>query len=406
MLRGIKIKLHPNNKQNTRMFQYAGAARFAYNWALEQENQAYETSNPFINERGLRRRFTQLKKQPEYAWLNSISNNVMKQAIKDAVNAYQRFFKGLAAKPRFKSKYYSVPAFYQDTVKIKFTNDRVYIEKLMTPKSVGHSKANREKCNYIKLAEKGRIEPGQKVYNPRFTFDGDSWWISVAVEIPDEDRSDTENHIPMDRGIGIDLGIKDLAICSDGAVYANINDYHTIKHRERRKRHLQRTASRKMRQNNPDKLNKKGVCFKKSQNYKKAIKRFRKTSRKNTNVLREYIRTCIREIVHKHPRFIVLEDLNVKGMLKNRKLARRIQAQRFGLFRKIMTDECARYGIPVIIADRWYSSSKTCHACGYIKKDLKLKDRIYVCPICGNTIDRDYQAALNLETYGNNILIA
>lgn len=206
ILRGIKIKLHPNNKQNTRMFQYAGAARFAYNWALEQENQAYETGNPFINEQGLRRRFTKLKRLPEYTWLNKVSNDVMKQAIKDAVNAYQRFFKGLGKKPRFKSKWYSHPAFYQDTVKIKFTDTHVRIEKLMTPDSRGSNKANREKCNYVKLAEKGRIMPGQKVYNPRFTFDGNDWWVSVAVEIPDDNMHSNQPAQTIIHGVGIDLG--------------------------------------------------------------------------------------------------------------------------------------------------------------------------------------------------------
>lgn len=405
ILRGIKIKLHPNNKQNTRMFQYAGAARFAYNWALEQENQAYETGNPFVNERGLRRRFTRLKKLPEHAWLNGISNNVTKQAIKDAVGAYQRFFKGLGRKPRFKSKYHSVPAFYQDVMKIKFTDGHVRIEKLMTPRSNGCNKANREKCNYVKLAEKNRVKPGQKVYNPRFTFDGNDWWVSVAVEVPDEDRADTGSAMGMDRGMGIDLGVKDLATCSDGTVYGNINKYRTVKRRERRKRHLQRKLSRKMRMNNPDKMNKKGVRFKRSRNYGKAKKAFARSSRRNTNVLREYVRTCVHEIISKRPRFVVLEDLNVKGMLKNRRLARSIQAQRFGLFRRIMSDGCGIYGIPLVIADRWYPSSKTCHVCGHVKKDLTLKDRTYVCPICGNTMDRDYQAALNLEDYGYRTLM-
>ena len=187
--------LLPNNKQNTKLFKYANTARFAYNWAIAREEESYKSGNKFISDNDLRKEFTQLKKQEEYLWLNEISNNVTKQAIKDACNTYKRFFKRQCRYPKFKTKRKSKPSFYQDSVKIKFNNTHVKLEGLSKSK-----KQNKLKFNWIKLAEKNRVSTDGKYSNPRITYDGLNWWISVGVEYDDTIT------LPSNNGIGIDLG--------------------------------------------------------------------------------------------------------------------------------------------------------------------------------------------------------
>ena len=231
--------LIPNNKQKTKLFQYANAARFAYNWAIGREQENYKNGSKFISDGELRKEFTQLKKTDEFVWLNKISNNVTKQAIKDACEAYRNFFKGYAKFPRFKSKKHSNPKFYQDNVKIQFTDTHVKVEGFATSK-----KKNKQKINWIRLAEHGRIPTENVKYmNPRFKYDGLNWWVTVGIEYEDFDS------IPTNEGVGIDLGIKDLAICSDGNKYQNINKTQRVKRLEKRKRRLQRSISRRYEKN-------------------------------------------------------------------------------------------------------------------------------------------------------------
>ena len=224
MVKAIKVMLIPNNVQKTKMFQYAGASRFAYNWALAREKESYEKGGRFISDSELRKEFTKLRHSDEYAWLLSISNNVTKQAIKDACTAYKNFFKGLQKFPRFKSRKRSMPKFYQDNVKIQFSNTHVKLEGFSSSR-----KANKQKTNWVRLAEHGRIPTDAKYMNPRISFDGLNWWISVCVEFPD--CRETLN----DDGVGIDLGIKDLAVCSDGTKYKNINKSQKVKKSEKQK---------------------------------------------------------------------------------------------------------------------------------------------------------------------------
>ncbi|MBR1506808.1 MAG: transposase [Eubacterium sp.] len=382
MVKAIKVMLVPNNVQNSKMFQYAGAARFAYNWALAREKDNYEKSGKFISDSELRKEFTKLRNSDEYAWLQNVSNNVTKQAIKDACTAYKNFFKGIQKYPKFKSKKKSMPKFYQDNIKIKFTDARVKFEGFSSSK-----KANKQKLNWVRLAEHGRIPTDAKYMNPRISFDGLNWWISVCVEFPDCKKT------LSDEGIGIDLGIKDLAICSDTNKYKNINKSQTIKKLEKRKRRLQRSVSRKYEQN------KEKGKYCKTCNIIKNEKLLLKVNHRLTNIRKNYLNQSTSEIVNRKPRFICIEDLNVSGMMKNRYLSKVVQDQGFFEFRKQLEYKCNDNGIQLIVADRFYPSSKLCSCCGNIKKDLKLSDRIYRCE-CGNIIDRDFQAALNLKAYG------
>ena len=386
MIASIKVRLHPNKKQLTKLFQYAGTARFAYNWTIVREQENYRQGNKFLSNNELRKEFTQLKKKSEYNWLNNISNNVTKQAIKDACNTYSRFFKKQSKYPKLKSKKHSIASFYQDNVKIRFTDTHVKIEGFSTSK-----KRNKQKLNWIKLCEKGRIPTNCKYMNPRFIYNGLYWYVSVGVEI------DNKTTISLNKGIGIDLGIKNLAICSDNNTYGNINKTYKVKKIEKRKRRLQRSISRRYEKN------KKGECYCKTSNIIKREKELLKVIKRLTNIRQNYLHQITSEIVKRKPSFICIEDLNVTGMMKNKHLSKVIQQQGFYEFKRQIEYKSKLHNITVIIADRFFPSSKICSCCGNIKKDLKLKDRIYKCE-CGNTIDRDFNASLNLKMYGENVL--
>lgn len=386
MIKSIKVRLNLNNKQRTKLFQYAGCARFAYNWAISREQDNYNQGNKFLSDSELRKEFTQLKKLQEYQWLNEVSNNVTKQAIKDACNTYKRFFKGQCKYPKFKSKKGSTPSFYQDNIKIQFTDTHVKVEKFSMSK-----KQNKQKLNWIKLCEKGRIPTDCKYVNPRFTYDGLYWYVSVGIEVEDATT------IPSNEGIGIDLGIKDLAVCSDKNTYKNINKTQRVKKLEKRKRRLQRSISRRYEKN------KKGVSYCKTSNIIKREKELLKVAKRLTNIRQNHIHQTTSEIVKRKPSFICMENLNVSGMMKNKYLSKAVWQQGLYEFRRQLKYKSELNNIPVIIADSFFPSSKLCSCCGNIKKDLKLSDRIYKCE-CGNIIDRDFQASLNLKIYGENVL--
>lgn len=378
--------LIPNNKQKTKLFQFAGAARFAYNWTLSIGQENYKNGKKFISDGDLRKEFTKLKKTEEYAWLNNISNDVTKQAIKDACNSYKRFFNGYSKFPRFKSKKKSKPSFYQDTVKIKFSETHVKVEKISDSK-----KQNKKKLNWIRLAEHNRVPIDCKYYNPRISFDGLNWYITVSVEYEDC------TVIPPNDGIGIDLGIKNLAVCSDNNFYKNINKTQEVKKLEKKKRRLQRSISRKYLKN------KKGESYCKTSNIIKSEKKLLKLNHRLTNIRHNHLHQTTSEIVKRKPSFICIEDLNASGMMKNKHLSKAVQQQCFYEFRRQIEYKSAWNNIPVIVADRFFPSSKLCSCCGKVNKDLKLSDRIYKCE-CGNVIDRDYQASLNLKSYGEIVL--
>ena len=223
MIKSVKIMLKPNNEQNSLLFQCAGTARFAFNWALAKEEENYKAGNKFISDCDLRKELTQLKKTEEFSWLKKYSNDIPKQAIKDACNAYKNFFKRLSKKPKFKSKRKVRPSFYGDTVKTKFRERHVYLSKI----------------GYIRLSEHNRVPEGSKIVNPRITYDGLNWWISVRIEVSEMEIQDKQTEL-----IGIDLGVKNFAVFSNGTVYSNINKSRTIKRATKTLKRLQRRASR------------------------------------------------------------------------------------------------------------------------------------------------------------------
>lgn len=383
MIKSIKVMLIPNNKQKSKLFSNAGISRFAYNWALAKQQENYKNGGKFISDGELRKQFTLLKKTNEYKWLNNYSNNISKQAIKDACDSYRRFFKKQSKFPKFKSKKKSKPSFYVDNVRIQFTKTHVKLEKIATS-----MKKNKAKLNWIRLAEHNRIPKDCKYSNPRVTFDGVNWWISVGIECEDK------LELPKTGGIGIDLGVKDLAICSDGYVYKNINKTKKVKKIEKKRRRLQRQISRKY------ELNREGRSYKKTCNIEKLEKQLLKINHRLTNIRKNYLHQTTTEIINRKPMFIVLESLNVVGMMKNKHLSKAIQQQCFYEFYRQIQYKSLWSNIKFIEADKWYPSSKTCSECGSIKKQLKLSEREYVCEECGCVIDRDLNASINLMKYG------
>lgn len=253
---------------------------------------------------------------------------------------------------------------------------------------------NRQCINWVKLAETDRIPYGENIayQNPRVTFDGLNWWISVGVKI------EPSTSTPQNNGIGIDLGVKNLAICSDGNTYKNINKSQKIKKLEKNKHRLQRSISRKYNKN------KKGGRYCKTSNIVKSEKKLLKIYHKLTDIRNDYLHKTTSEIVQREPSFICLEDLNVKDLMKNKHLSKALQDQKLSEFKRQIKYKSKIANIQVVTADKFYPSSKTCSRCGNIKKDLKLKNRVYKCDKCGLVIDRDFQAALNLKNYGEKFL--
>ena len=424
MIRSIRVQLLPNNKQKTKLFQFAGAARYAYNWALDKQMDNFREGRKLQTDHELRKAFTILRHSEENKWLLDISNNVTKQAIKDLCIAYKNFFRkqkqpsyikytskkiahynrigksltvyDMNGHPKFRSKKNGDFRFYQDNIKIQFTGTHVKLESL-----AGSKRKNRQRLNLVRLAEKNRTPVRAKYTNPRITFDGENWWLSVGIQIsrtlkPLRRLSFVckKQQPTRSEGIGIDLGIKDLAVLSDATKVGNINKTRAIRKLKKKRRRLQRQVSRKYQ------MNKKGDSYCKTSNLIKSEKQLLRINHRLANIRQNHVHQATTSIIKRKPSFVCLEDLNVRGMMKNRYLSEKIQEQNLYEFRRQMEYKAHWAKIPVVIADRWYPSSKTCVICGHVKKELNLLERTYICPACGNIIDRDFQAALNLKRYG------
>ena len=368
MILSMKVRLYPTTNQEENLWKSVGTSRFIYNWTLKRQEENYKNGGKFIPDRVFRKELTQLKKS-ELSWLNEVSNNVAKQAVKDACNAYKRFFKGLSDKPKFKSKRKSKKSFYNDNVAF-----RVKENKLVKIEKIGWIKTNEQ------------IPIGVKYSNPRISYDNKYWYLSVGIE-QEEIKEELTNI-----SLGIDLGLKDLAICSNGTIYKNINKSYVVRKIEKKLKRLQRQVSRKY------ELNRVGKEYIKTNNIIKLEKQIQHVHRRLANIRNNYLHQTTTSIVKTKPYRVVIEDLNVKGMMKNKHLSNAIRKQGFYEFKRQLEYKCKFRGIELIIADRFYPSSKTCSKCGEIKKDLKLKDRVYKCS-CGLTIDRDLNASINLSNY-------
>ncbi|HBY19926.1 MAG TPA: transposase [Clostridiales bacterium] len=370
MILAKKVRIFPTPEQEQQLWKSVGTKRWAYNWTLAKQEESHKNGGKFINDGNLRKELTQLKKTEEYQWLNEVSNNVTKQAIKDACNAYIRFFKGQCKFPKFKSRKNSTPSFYNDNVKLKIKKNYVLLEKV----------------GWVKIKEK--IPINCKYTKPTVNFDGKYWYLSVGIE------QGNKNYELTDITIGIDVGIKDLAITSiDGLKFKNINKTKKVKKLEKKLRRLQRKVSNKYEKN------KKGVIYQKTSNIKKLEKQIRLVHRRLNGICKNHLHQATNQIVKTKPSKVVMETLNISGMMKNRHLSKAIQKQNLYEFKRQMKYKCEFNGIEFVEADKWYPSSKTCSKCGHIKKNLSLSERTYICEECGCIIDRDYNAAVNLSRY-------
>lgn len=373
MILTMKVRLEPNNKQFSKLFQSAGVARWAYNWSLGRQIENYRDGGKFLQDGILRKELTLLKRTEEFRWLSSYSNNITKQAVKDSCNACKRFFNGVSNRPKFKSRKRSKPSFYQDTAKIKFKSGKVRLEKI----------------GWVRLSEKNRIPEDASYANPRIIFDGLHWYISVGIEVVQEPQT-----VLTSESVGIDVGIKYLAVCSNKEEpYKNINKTQRVKKLEKRLRRLQRKVSKKYEQN------KKGGRYRKTCNIIELEKNIIKLHRRLDNIRTDYSHKITTEIVRTKPSRIVVETLNIRGMLKNKHLSKALSQQKLYTFKQQLKYKSESYNIEFVEADRWFPSSKTCSSCGYIKPKLSLSERTFKCENCGAVIDRDKNASINLSRY-------
>lgn len=378
MIKGYKIRIYPTKEQEQKFWQHIGATRWMYNFMLAEQRRRYEVGEKHMSAFDMNKYVTVLKKMDEYAWLCGISSQTLRRACTDVARAYDNFFKKRGRHPRFKSRKRSKASFplCDDIGKVWFSERHVQIP------TIGKV---RYKTDFD--LPHGR---DHKFLNPRISNSNGKWFLSFGMEC--------ENQAPAlnDYSVGIDLGIKETAVVAYGdeqLVFHNINKSKKVRQLKKRMKHLQRSISRKY------EANKQGNTFVKTNNIARQEDKLRKMHARLTGIRVNYIHQMTHQIVMLLPHRVVMEDLNVQGMMKNRHLSRAIQEQCFYEIIRQMQYKSEWNGIEFIQADRFYPSSKTCSHCGCIHKRLKLKDRTFVCPECGFTIDRDYQAALNLSRY-------
>lgn len=392
MLRGMKIALDLTDEQVQQMWKSAGVARWSYNYAITRAKKHYSnylkdntTVSKTLTEGQIRKELTVLK-NTTHPWLKEVGSNVIKQAVKDWNDARIRFFKGLGKAPKYKSRNISKPSFYVNYESLRRVNGGFRGEKL----------------GFVKTTQPlPRIPKGSHYKSPRISFDGKHWYLSFSYEVLDISVDLT------DLVIGVDLGVKNLATLSTGEFIENINKSRRVKQLEKQLRREQRHLARQMQANTKGYLTtangSRKPIYKRPlelcSNIQETKRKIKLIHRKLHSIRMNHLHQTTFHLVKQLPKGIVIEDLNVKGMLKNKHLAKHIQNAMFYEFRRQLEYKCLQYGIYLVVADRFYPSSKTCSYCGSIKSDLKLKERVYKCDSCGLEKDRDLNAAENLAYY-------
>lgn len=391
MLKAFKTEIAPSKEQKEKIIRSIGIARFLYNQYIAYNKKLYK-----MYQRGLldsrQKHFVTAKDFDKYVnhnlkiklpWIDECGSKARKKALVNAEIAFKRFFDGLVGFPRFKKK-------SNQDVKLYFPKNnkgdwRIWRHKLMIPT-----------LKQVRLKEFGYLPVGAKVINGTVSCKAGRFYVSVVINIDEKSKYNKDleaaYHITTD-GIGIDLGVKDLAIVSNGNTFKNINKSSKVKRLEKRLRREQRRLSRKY----EFRKKKGGITATASANIDKQKLKVQKIHHRIDTIREDYENKVLHEIVKQKPRFITMEDLNVKGMMKNKHLAKAVAAQRFNLILTKLKRKAQIIGIEFRTVDRFYPSSKICHTCGHTNKGLKLKDRVYICPKCGYTEDRDFNAALNLR---------
>lgn len=375
MIKGFKIRIYPTKDQEQLFWRHIGACRFIWNLMLDIQNKQYELGAKHLSAFEMINLLTAIKADEEYVWLRGISRTSLDRECQDVSKAYDRFFSKISRYPKFKSRKRSKPA-YPVREKLWFQDGRVAIEK------VGNVKYKTD----FELPQ----GTGHKFGNTRVSYKNGKWFLSFVMEC--------ENQAPQltELSMGIDLGVKSLAVVSYGEeqlVFNNINKSKKMRQLEKRRKHLERTISRKY------EANRQGKKYVKTNNILRCEDKLRRLCSRQSDIRMNYIHQTTHKLISMLPFRVTMEDLNVTGMMKNRHLSKAIAEQGFGEFLRQMQYKCTWNGIEFVQAPRLYPSSKTCSCCGTIKQDLRLRDRVFECPACGAVIDRDYNAAINLMRY-------
>ena len=376
LLKSFKTEINPTEEQKARIRRTIGTCRYVYNFYLGHNKALHDNGEKFMTGKdfSLWLNNEYIPNNPDKTWIREVYSKAVKKSIEDGCTAFTRFFKHQSDFPKFKKK-------GKSDVKMYFVRNN--------PKDC-QCERHRLKIptlGWIRIKEKGYIpttKDGYMIRSGTVSVKAGRFYVSVLVEIPDVNINNNLNE-----GIGIDLGLKDFAIISNGKTYRNINKSAGLKKLEKQLIREQRSLSRKY-----ENL-KKGESTQRANIQKQKLK-VQKLHHKMDNIRTDYINKTIAEIVKTKPSYITIEDLNVKGMMKNRCLSKAVASQKFYEFRTRLKAKCDENGIELRVADRFYPSSKTCHHCGSVKKNLKLSDRIYRCE-CGYVADRDFNAALNLK---------
>lgn len=379
MLKAYKIEINPTNKQIIKINQTIGVCRFIYNFYIAHNKEIYIKNNSFVSgmsfSKWLNNEF--IPNNQDYSWIKDVSSKAVKQSIMNGEKAFKKFFKKQGNFPKFKKKNKSnVGMYLPKNNKTDFTLER---HRVKVPT-----------LGFVRLKEFGYIPLNSIIKSGTITKKCDRYYISIIVE-----ENLKQNNKPYSSGIGIDLGIKEFATISDKRVYKNINKTNTIKKLKKSLKRQQRKLSR--RYESLKIRNRKNGGSATRQNIQKQVLKVQKLYDRLTNIRTDYLNKTINELVKTKPEFINIEDLNILGMIKNRHLAKAIAEQKFYEFRIKLKKKCHQNNIEVRLSNRFYASSKTCSQCGYVKKDLKLKDRVYSCPQCGLVINRDLNASINLR---------
>jgi len=376
MLTAYKIELNPTDLQKRKMAQTFGVCRFIYNFYLDKNKENHKNKARFISgydfSKWLNNEF--IPNNRSYLWIKDVSSKAVKRSIMNAEIAFKRFFKKQSSFPKFKKRN---------------NKKSFYLPKNNKKDLVVHRhKIKLPTFGCVRLKEYGYIPIGNNAKSCVVSMDADRYYVSVIFDAKKQDIT----YKKICGGIGIDLGIKDTAIISDGRVFKNINKTSKIKKIEKKLKREQRAFSRKL-QNKKRRKQKSN-----STNIEKNKMRIAKIYSALRRIRKEYIKHIVNSIVQVNslPIYVSIEDLNVRGMLKNKHLSDAIQKQLFYYFREYLIRRCRKYGVEARIIDRWYPSSKLCHNCGGIKSDLKLSDRKYICD-CGYVEDRDINASLNIR---------
>lgn len=376
MIKSYKIRLYPTAEQEQKMWRHIGACRYIWNYMLALQQQRYKDGEKHLSRFDMMKCLTPLKKEAERFWLKEVSNTSLQIVCTDLSKTYDTFFKKQSGSPKFKSRKRSKANFPTRYDRLWFSETHTNIEKIG---KVAY-KTDRELSLGI----------GNKFTNPRVSYQNGKWMLSFGIEC------ENQALILTDKPMGIDLGIKEtmtVAFGGEPIVFHNINKSKTIRTFKKQIRHLQRSISRKY------EANRQGNKYVKTKNIERQEDRLRKIYARLTDIRNNYIHQCTHKLVSLLPSKVVMEDLNVQGMMKNRHLSKTIAEQCFYEIIRQMKYKCEWNGIPFYQVDRFYPSSKTCSCCGCIKSDLKLSDRTYVCKECGLVIDRDLNAAINLQRY-------